>query len=39
MNSDILTLKEKLDKIKNLDWIECKNKNKSVTGKTLENKS
>ena len=37
MNSDILTLKEKLDKIKNLDWIECKNKNKSVTGKTLEN--
>ena len=37
MNSDILTLKEKLDKVKNLDWIECKNKNKSVTGKTLEN--
>lgn len=37
MNSDILTLKEKLDKIKNLGWIECKNKNKSVTGKTLEN--
>jgi len=37
MNSDILALKEKLDKIKNLGWIECKNKNKSVTGKTLEN--
>ena len=37
MNSDMLTLKEKLDKIKNLGWIECKNKNKSVTGKTLEN--
>ena len=37
MNSDILELKEKLDKIKNLGWIECKNKNKSVTGKTLEN--
>ena len=37
MNSDILTLKEKLDKIKSLGWIECKNKNKSVTGKTLEN--
>lgn len=37
MNSDILALKEKLDKIKNLWWIECKNKNKSVTGKTLEN--
>lgn len=35
MNSDILALKEKLDKIKNLGWIECKNK--SVTGKTLEN--
>ena len=34
MNSDILTLKEKLDKIKSLGWIECKNKNKSVTGKT-----
>ena len=30
MNSDILALKEKLDKIKNLGWIECKNKNKSV---------
>ena len=37
MNSDILALKEKLDKIKNLGWIECENKNKSVTGKTLEN--
>ena len=37
MNSDILALKEKLDKIKNLGWIECKNKNKNVTGKTLEN--
>ena len=37
MNSDILTLKEKLDKIKSLGCIECKNKNKSVTGKTLEN--
>ena len=37
MNNDILALKEKLDKIKNLGWIECKNKNKSVTGKTLEN--
>lgn len=37
MNSDILALKEKLDEIKNLGWIECKNKNKSVTGKTLEN--
>ncbi len=37
MNSDILALKEKLDKIKNLGWIEYKNKNKSVTGKTLEN--
>ena len=37
MNSDILALKEKLDKIKNLGWIECKNKNKSVTGQTLEN--
>lgn len=37
MNNDILALKEKLDKIKNLGWIECENKNKSVTGKTLEN--
>ena len=37
MNSDILALKEKLDKIKNLGWTECENKNKSVTGKTLEN--
>lgn len=26
-----------MDKIKNLGWIECENKNKSVTGKTLEN--
>lgn len=37
MNNDILALKEKLDKIKNLGWTECENKNKSVTGKTLEN--
>ena len=27
MNNDILALKEKLDKIKNLGWIECENKN------------
>ena len=31
MNNDILALKEKLDKIKNLGWIECENKNKSIT--------
>lgn len=37
MNNDILALKEKLDKIKNLGWTECENKNKSVTGKNLEN--
>ena len=37
MNNDILALKEKLDKIKNLGWTECENKNKSVPGKTLEN--
>lgn len=37
MNNDILALKEKIDKIKNLGWTECENKNKSVTGKTLEN--
>ena len=37
MNNDILALKEKLGKIKNLGWTECENKNKSVTGKTLEN--
>ena len=29
MNNDILALKEKLDKIKNLGWIECENKNRA----------
>lgn len=36
MNKDIINLEKKLKKIKKLGWIECKNKNKSITGKTLE---